>query len=148
MAHVQHSTVIPVNKNELFAFLSDYRKRPRIMPSDLILELTSLPIEMKKGAEYDFKLTRWGLSYNFILIVESVEPLNKFVERSQFGFFEEWVHTCKLEEHGENSTLLTSIIDYKMPLGILGTLADDLFIRSDLRRTLEYAHNKLKSLFD
>lgn len=148
MAHVQYSSVIPTPRNDLFDFLSDYRKRPRIMPPDIQLELTSLPIDLKKGASYDFKITRFNLGYSFTLHIESCEPYKSIVEKTQTDFFEEWVNTIIFEEHGENSTLLTSIIDYKMPYGVLGTLADDLFVKSDFMRILAYSHNKIKSFFE
>jgi ribosome-associated toxin RatA of RatAB toxin-antitoxin module len=148
MAHVQFSSVIPVSKNDLFDFLSDYRKRPRIMPTDIQLELTSVPLELKTGTHYDFKMTRYGLSYAFPVEIEFCEPKNKIVEKSNSYFFAEWTNTIIFEEHSEDSTLLTTIIDYKMPYGILGTLADDLFVRNDLTRILHFSHNKIKSFFD
>lgn len=148
MAHVQYSSVIPVSKNDLFDFLSDYRKRPRIMPPDISLELTSVPGELKTGTSYDFKITRYGMSYAFSVIIESCEKGSIIVEKAQTTFFSEWTNTIMFEEHGENSTLLTSIMDYKLPYGVLGTLADDLFVKGDLSRILTYSHNKIKSFFD
>jgi ligand-binding SRPBCC domain-containing protein len=117
------------------------------MPPDIELELTSVPIDLKKGSEYEFKITRFGLSYAFTVNIEACEPGQLIVERAQFSFFEEWVNTTRFEEHSESSTLLTNIIDYQLPLGILGTLADDLFVRKDLLRILQFSHRKLKSFF-
>lgn len=148
MAHVQHSSVIPVSKNDLFDFLSDYRKRPRIMPPDISLELTSVPGELKAGVIYDFKITRYGMSYAFAVNIENCIKGSTIVEKSQTSFFDEWTNTILFEEHGEKATLLTSIMEYKLPYGVLGTLADDLFVKGDLLRILTYSHNKIKSFFD
>ena len=148
MAHVQFSSVIPIKKDDLFDFLSDYRKRPRIMPQDIQLELGSVPVDLKTGAVYDFKITRFGMSYAFTIEIEACEPNNKIVEKANASFFTEWVNTIIFEDHSDGSTLLTTIIDYKMPLGVLGTLADDLFVKSDLTRILQYSHAKVKSFFD
>jgi ribosome-associated toxin RatA of RatAB toxin-antitoxin module len=148
MAHVQFSSVIPVSKDDLFDFLSDYRKRPRIMPTDIQLELTSMPVELKTGAHYDFKMTRFGFSYAFPVDIEFCEPKTKIIEKATSSFFEEFTNTILFEEHSKDSTLLTTIIDYKMPYGVLGTLADDLFVRSDLARILQFNHKKVKSFFD
>lgn len=148
MAHVQHSSVIPVSKNDLYEFLSDYRKRPRIMPPDIGLELTSVPSELKVGAKYDFKITRYGLGYAFTVNIESCVSGESIVEKTKTSFFDEWTNTILFEEHGENATLLTSIMDYTLPYGVLGTLADDLFVKGDLLRILTFSHNKIKSFFD
>ncbi len=148
MAHVQYSSVIPVPKNDLYEFLSDYRKRPRIMPTDIQLELTSVPVELKTGARYDFKVTRFGISSAVTVEIEECEPYKMVVERSQNSFFEEWTNTILFEEHGESATLITTIIDYKLSYGVLGTLADDLFVKGDMQRILVFSHNKVKSFFD
>lgn len=148
MAHVQHSSVIPVSKNDLFDFLSDYRKRPRIMPSDIILELTSVPVDLAPKAQYEFKITRFGLSFSFTVTIEAVEDKKTIVEKTSTAFVEELTNTILFEEHGESSTLLTTMVDYKLPYGVLGTLADDLFVRGDIKRILVFSHNKIKSFFD
>jgi hypothetical protein len=118
------------------------------MPGDIQLELTSLPVELKTGAQYNFKITRFGLSQALQVDIESVEPGKSIVEKAKTSFVDDWANTIIFEEHGENSTLLTTMIDYKLPYGILGTLADDLFVRNDLKRVLIYSHNKIKSFFD
>lgn len=118
------------------------------MPGDISLELTSVPVELKQGAHYDFKITRFGMGYAFTVQIEKCEPGKMIVEKTQTAFFEEWTNSILFEEHGENSTLLTSIMDYQLPYGVLGTLADDLFVRGDLLRILTFSHNKLKSFFD
>lgn len=147
MAHIQSSVVIPISKTDLYDFLSDYRKRPRLMPPDISLELTSAHQELKKGAEHSFKVSRWGGFYNFSMHVESVTPYEYFTERAQFGVFEEFVNTFKFEDHGENASLLTNIIDYTLPMGVLGTLLDDLWLKKDMARILHYGHKKLRSFF-
>ena len=42
----------------------------------------------------------------------------------------------KFEDHGEGYTLVTDLVDYTLPFGILGNLSDDLFVKSDMTRIL------------
>jgi hypothetical protein len=48
----------------------------------------------------------------------------------------------KFEEHGPTQTLVTDIVEYEIPFGILGKLADDFFIRHDLKNILEHRLNR------
>jgi hypothetical protein len=54
----------------------------------------------------------------------------------------------KFEEHGEHSTLVTDIVDYQVPLGIFGHLADDLILKSDMNRVLSQRLGKAKEHFE
>jgi hypothetical protein len=53
----------------------------------------------------------------------------------------------RFEEHGENETLVTDLVDYQIPLGLLGYLADDLLIKGDMRRLLSARLEKAKEHF-
>ena len=52
------------------------------------------------------------------------------------GFRNE-THTMKFEDFGENETLLSEVVDYRVPWGIVGLLADDLLIRSEFTKILK-----------
>ncbi len=148
MGHVQHSAVIEAPRGVVFEFLADYKNRPLLMPkSDIEMELVSPDTKIKKGAEYEVKITRFGIHYPLTYIIEDCDEPHYFIERQISGAFEEWLHTFKFEEHSEKSTLVTNIIDYSLPLGLLGTLLDDLYVRADIKRILINAHQNLQNHF-
>jgi ligand-binding SRPBCC domain-containing protein len=64
------------------------------------------------------------------------------------GIFTAWTHTMKFEEHGESETLVTDLVDYQVPLGLFGFLADDLLIKGDMRRVLAARLQKAKEHFE
>jgi ligand-binding SRPBCC domain-containing protein len=148
MGHVQHSVVIEAPRAEVFQFLSDYKNRSLVLPkSDLEMELVSPNSPIKKGAEYEVKITRYGIHYPLTYIIEDCDQPSYFIERQISGVFEEWLHTFKFEEHSETSTLVTNIVDYSLPLGILGTLLDDLYVKADIKRILIRSHDNLQKHF-
>jgi hypothetical protein len=44
-------------------------------------------------------------------------------------------------------TLITDVVDFTMPGGVLGSLADDLFVRSDIERLLKHRLIKIEERF-
>ena len=143
MAYVQYSSVIPQKKEEIFKYITDVSHIPSLLPDDYKLKLNAPAIPMREGAEYEFTFSRYGVSYTWSVRIEEFEPSKKFSQRQILGLFDSWVHTCKLEDHGDQNTLMTNFIEYSTPLGLLGRLFDDLFLRRDLRAMLEKAHQNL-----
>ena len=144
MAYIHYSSVLPAAPGVVFEYLKDMRHFGSLVPPTLKFELTGPSLRMQPGAEYEFRLTRFGLRYMWIVRIEEYDEPKQFTERQVIGVFENWVHTYKFEEHGSNSTLLTNIIQYSVPFGLVGKLADDLLIRNDLMQILRYSHDKLK----
>ncbi len=103
---------------------------------DVEMEVLSGPPLLKKGDEFQVELTRFGLAQNFRFLVEDVS-LEKMSYRQLDGIFKNWFHRILLEPHGPSSTLVTDRVDYSLPLGVLGHLANDLYFREDLQRILQ-----------
>ena len=63
----------------------------------------------------------------------------ELIYSQESGWFRSWRHAITLAEHSDGvnpTTLVSDSIDYRLPLGMLGTLADDLFLKRDLQRIL------------
>lgn len=146
MAHLHYSSVIGAPRSEVFDFVSDFAKLPLLMPEYLKLDLTAPPLTVQRGAEFEFKITRFGINNLWSVKIEDFKEEELFTERLIMGVFDSWVHTYRFEDHGENSTRLSHFIDYQMPFGIFGRLADDLVFRKDLSNLLMFAHRKLEKL--
>jgi ligand-binding SRPBCC domain-containing protein len=93
-------------------------------------------------------MTRFGLSQSIRFRIEDVLRGSRLSYRQSEGIFSSWNHTMKFEEHGEHFTLVTDIVDYQVPLGIFGHLADDLILKSDMNRVLSQRLGKAKEHFE
>lgn len=148
MGRIQHSTVIPASLEKVFEYVSDYNNRSQIIPQeDIQIELTGPAQPMIKGARYEVQVSRFGIKYPLEYVIEDFQPLVQFVERQVSGVFEEWLHTVKFEKHSDDSTLITNIVQFRLPLGLIGTLLDDLFARNDLQRIIVKAQENIKAHF-
>jgi ligand-binding SRPBCC domain-containing protein len=148
MAHLQVSQLIPAPPLEVFDYLTNPNNLPALIQPAIDVEVVSQDVPLKRGNEVHFMMTRFGLSQSIRFRIEDVLRGSRLSYRQSEGIFSTWNHTMKFEEHGENSTLVTDIVDYQVPLGIFGHLADDLILKSDMSRVLGQRLNKAKEHFE
>jgi ligand-binding SRPBCC domain-containing protein len=72
----------------------------------------------------------------------------RFVDVQDSGPFAEWRHSHEFESVDSKSTRVVDHIGYKPKLGLLGLLADPIFIRPRLNAMLAYRHQRLHELLD
>lgn len=146
MAHFEYSSIVPAPRPEAFSYVSNLNSLPEIMSLDYKIEAISPVGKLKKGAEYEIKITRYGISVVWGIVIEEIAE-NDFVrDRQSHGPFSLWIHTQKFEDHGQG-TLLTDLIEYDVPFGLLGKLADDLFVRRDLNMIFKHRHDRIAKKF-
>ena len=145
MAHFEYSSVIHAPKQKTFDFLTVVENFSLLFPEDYKFELLSPVEKMDKGSEYEFRLARFGVSVVWGIVVEEVVAGESYRDRQAHGPFDLWIHTLKVEDHGEGC-LLTELIEYDLPYGIFGKLTEDLFMRGELTRIFEHRHKRLQEL--
>ena len=143
MAHFEHSSVIGAPRTEVFEFVANLDNLRRLMPPDYKIEPTAPTSKLKVGTEFEMRMTRIGISVLWGGVIEEVIPNEVFRDRQSHGPFALWVHTHKFEDHGQG-TLHTDLIEYDVPFGLMGKLADDLFVRHELKRIFTFRHKKIQ----
>ncbi len=146
MAHLQISVILPAPRAQVFDLLTSAQRLADLLAPRIEVQLVRAAESARRGAEYEFLMTRYGLSQTVRLRIEDFLKSSRLTYRQTEGLFQEWVHTMKFEDHGENQTLVTDYVDYRVPFGLIGYLADDLFLRRDLRTILEKRLAKAKDL--
>jgi len=77
-------------------------------------------------------------------IVELNAPY-RFVDEMQSGPFKTWRHVHRFERNAAG-TLMTDNVSYHVPLGILGSVADRVFVRRLMRRLLSELSDYIQAL--
>jgi ligand-binding SRPBCC domain-containing protein len=137
MAHLQVSAIVPGARQEVFQFLCSPDRLPHLLKDHIEVEMVRGADALRRGAEFEFTMTRFGFTQPVRLRVEDVLKGSRITYRQAEGLFADWIHTSKFEDHGENQTLVTDFVDYSVPFGLFGHLADDVFLRRDLKGVLE-----------
>lgn len=148
MGHVQTSKVIPADSNALYAFLADLQNVSELLGGRLAVEFPRTPPQTRAQAEFEVMLTRFHVTVRVIARVEEAVPGERIAYRQISGFFRQWHHLMLIREHGPGQSVLTDIVEFKMPGGLLGSLADDLIVKGDLTRLLEFRATKIAEHFE
>ncbi|HEX4923160.1 MAG TPA: hypothetical protein VFV50_03705 [Bdellovibrionales bacterium] len=145
MAVAEFSSVISLSPQEVFQFLFLDGAWERGLPPEFNAE------RLEDGPFREGTVIRWrigwkGFQYNWSVIVDAIRAPEYVEVRQQLGIFNSWALSQTLEDHGAGSTLLKDRVEYQMPLGLLGRLADDLIVRRETMRLLESRHEKIREL--
>lgn len=133
---------------EAWDFLSDPANLKVITPDHMGFEILSgAETAMYPGQiiQYIVKPFPW-MSTKWVTEITHVKEGNYFVDEQRFGPYSLWHHKHFIRPV-EGGVEMEDIIDYKLPLGILGRIMHFLVVRKQLRNIFEYRKNKLIQLF-
>lgn len=147
MAHLKISELIEAPKADVFEYLTTPSHQAFLLSPAISVEVLSPDNPFKRGDEVHFNMTRFGLSQSIRFKIEDLLVGSRITYRQSEGVFRAWTHTMKFEEHSPETTLVTDLVDYQVPMGILGFLADDLILKGDMSRVLRQRLQKAKEHF-
>lgn len=137
MAHIQVSKVIQGSRSRVFEVLTQPENLHDLLRGDIYVEIINSLEKLSVGCEVKMAMTRYGVKQLVRLRVDDYLVGHRIMYHQVEGFFKTWSHIMKFENHGEGYTLVTDLVDYTLPLGLLGNISDDLFIKSDMTRLLQ-----------
>jgi ligand-binding SRPBCC domain-containing protein len=138
MGHIQTSRLIPSAAAEVYRHITDLS----LLPSWVGAFMNAKPIlpegPLRPKAEFEVYFERFGIEKAVRIRIDEMTEPARFSYRQVSGFFTSWDHTQVLKVHNERTTLLTDLVNFELPFGFLGALADDLYVRRDIERVLQY----------
>jgi ligand-binding SRPBCC domain-containing protein len=147
MGHVQVSRLIPASAGDVYRYITDLSNLPQWLDPSLEVEFPSNPPILRPMSEFELKFTRFGHEILARFRVDELKVREKFSYRQMSGFFKAWVHTQLLSVHDAKTTLLTDVVDFTLPYGVIGSLVDDLIGRSDVEKLLKHRLLKVEERF-
>ncbi len=151
MAYYQLVTTqkLPVSINEIWEFISAPDNLKEITPKQMgfIVTSNSGGGKMYPGMIITYKVSPlFGLKLNWMTEITHVKDHEYFVDEQRQGPYSMWHHQHKIEAI-EDGVLMTDIVTYQPPMGILGAIANSLLIRSKLRQIFDFRTVALEKLF-
>jgi ligand-binding SRPBCC domain-containing protein len=130
---------LPGPPAEVFPFFADALNLERITPPWLRFRVVGpRPVEMGAGALIEYRLRLHGVPLRWLTRIDVWEPPHRFVDRQLRGPYGRWRHEHTFAGDGRGGTLMRDRVDYSLPLGPAGWLADALLVRRDLRRIFDH----------
>lgn len=130
---------IPATVEKVWDFISSPANLKKITPAYMGFDITSknLPAKMYPGMIISYKVSPvFGIKTTWVTEITQVKEQEYFVDEQRVGPYSLWHHEHKIESI-PGGVLMTDIVSYKPPYGVLGSIANALLIK-----------NKLKEIFD
>jgi ligand-binding SRPBCC domain-containing protein len=99
--------------------------------------MTPSPIAMRVDTRINYALSLWGVPIRWRTRISVWEPDVRFVDEQEAGPYAEWRHLHEFESCG-SETRMRDVVDYRLPLGALGSLAHALWVKRSLERIFDY----------
>ena len=134
----------------IWDFISDPKNLQKITPEymNFRIESKNLSSEMHPGMIIKYKVNPLPFfSTNWLTEITHVVPNKFFVDEQRMGPYKLWHHQHHIEP-SEKGTLMTDIVSYIPPFGILGDLANAIFIQKQLLSIFEYRKKAMISIFE
>lgn len=139
---------LPVSKNEAWEFLSNPKNLKVITPEHMGFDILSedgnsmFPgqIIQYRVKPFPFFSTKW------VTEITHVRDGDYFVDEQRFGPYALWHHKHFLKEI-PGGVEIEDVVDYKIPFGFMGRLAQTLFIKKQLETIFLFRERKLNEIF-
>ena len=143
------SQKIPSNLDEVWEFISSPANLKKITPEHMGFDIITpdLPDKMYPGMIIAYKVSPvLGIKMTWVTEITHVQEKSYFVDEQRIGPYSMWHHEHKIEAI-EGGVLMSDIISYSPPLGILGKLSNSLFIRKQLKQIFDFREKAIISIF-
>ena len=140
---------LPISLEEAWAFFSTPNNLPVITPPALDFKILTpnLPNETYAGLIIDYKVRPlFGIQMHWKTEIAKVVPNEYFVDRQLKGPYKVWEHTHYFK-NVDNGVLMTDVVNYEIPLGVLGKLAHWLIVKKEVEKIFNYREKKLIEIF-
>ena len=139
---------LPISVDEVWEFLSDPKILKIITPAKMSFDIISgADRPIYAGQILQYKVTpMMGIRTKWVSEIKSIVPKKYFVDEQLYGPYSLWHHKHFIREI-EGGVEMEDIIDYKIPLGILGQMIHPLLVKPRLEEIFNYRQKKLVELF-
>ena len=131
-------------------FVSSPKNLKKITPPYMGFDITSkdLPLKMYPGMIISYKVSPlFSIPTTWVTEITQVKKHKFFIDEQRVGPYTMWHHQHFLEET-KDGILMTDIVTYKPPFGILGSIANSLFIKKKLKSIFDYRFVALEKIFN
>jgi ligand-binding SRPBCC domain-containing protein len=146
---LEKKQTLPITLDQAWDFFSSPVNLKKITPEYMGFEITS---DLGDGSMYPGQVITYvvtpvlGIPMRWCTEITHVMDKKYFVDEQRFGPYSFWHHQHWFKAV-EGGVELTDIVHYGLPLGILGQLANSLFVRSKLEEIFNYREKVVGKFF-
>jgi len=125
---------------DVWAFISSPGNLKEITPVKMGFEIThnTGTQKMYPGMIITYKVSPlFGIKLTWLTEITHVKDLEYFVDEQRIGPYKMWHHQHKIEPIS-GGVLMTDIVTYQPPFGVMGAVVNALFIKRQLESIFDY----------
>lgn len=144
----KYAQLLPISLEEAWNFFSAPANLNEITPDDMKFEILTEDLEeMHRGMIIQYNVEPFPfVKTGWVTEITQVEEKKFFIDEQRFGPFSFWHHQHHFQEV-EHGVLMTDILHYRIPLGILGKLVNWLVIGNRVEAIFDYRYKLLENKF-
>ena len=147
--HLKRTQFLPITLQEAWDFFSTPKNLEKITPAHMKFKVLYI-----SGGEktYAGQIIRYkvavlpGISVNWMTEITQVNEPYLFVDEQRFGPYALWHHQHHFREV-EGGVEMTDELNYAIPYGILGRLANSIFVEREVNTIFEHRFKILGQFF-
>ncbi len=146
---IKRSQKIAATIDQLWDFISDPDNLKRITPPEMGFEITSdkTAKKMYEGMIISYRVKPMlNISTVWVTEITYIKNNEYFVDEQRIGPYKMWHHEHMLTSI-DGGILMTDIVSYQPPFGILGTLANLLIIKKKLNQIFDFRTLAMEEIF-
>jgi len=139
---------LPISLEKAWEFLSSPKNLKTITPEYMSFNILSgAEKPMFAGQIIQYIVTPiLGIKTKWVTEITHVKEGEYFVDEQRFGPYALWHHKHFIKEI-DGGVEMEDIIDYKVPMGILGQIVHPILVKPKLEEIFAYRQKKLIALF-
>jgi Uncharacterized conserved protein len=140
---------IPITIEQAWGFFSNPGNLQIITPASMGFQIISKHHgdTMYAGQLIEYKVKPiLGIPVYWMTEITHVLDKKYFIDEQRFGPYQLWHHQHHFQEI-KGGVQMTDIVHYRNPLGILGNIANKLFVQKELQKIFEYRFQKVIEIF-
>lgn len=146
---LKQTQILPISIEEAWDFFSTPDNLNELTPAELAFKRTSEdePRGMFAGQLFTYKIRLGGIPMTWVTEITHVFEQDYFVDQQRFGPYKMWHHRHQFKAIGPNKVEMLDHVQYGIPMGFLGRLANAMFVGKQVREIFEFRRKKLEELF-
>ena len=147
---IHREQLVKTDINTLWEFMSSPKNLETITPESMMFKITS---KNKDEKMYPGMIITYIVSpllkikLTWMTEITQVKEKSFFIDEQRLGPYTMWHHQ-HIFKQTEEGILMKDIITYIPPFGIIGSIANLLFIKNKVNQIFDYRNKKINSLFN
>ena len=102
--------------------------------------------QIEAGTLIRYRLSLRGIPFGWTTQMRTWYPPYRFTDVQLSGPFALWHHTHRFEEK-DGGTLISDIVRYRVPLGLIGQVVNAIQVRRDVERIIRFRQERIGKIF-